>query len=64
MVVTLGTGSGSGTGQGTGQGMSPEARATKQAENGMTGTSPNNENGLSVVDYQCTNRLSRKYKIR
>jgi len=47
--VTLGTGSGSGTGQGTGQGMSPEARATKQAENGMTGTSPNNENGLSVV---------------
>jgi hypothetical protein len=47
--VTLGTGSGTGTGQGTGQGMSPEARATKQAENGMTGTSPNNENGLSVV---------------
>lgn len=45
--VTLGTGSGSG--QGTGQGMSPEARATKQAENGMTGTSPNNENGISVV---------------
>lgn len=47
--VAVGTGSGSGTGQGTGQGMSPEARATKQAANGMTGTSPNNENGLSVV---------------
>ncbi|EKD88961.1 MAG: hypothetical protein ACD_34C00253G0006 [uncultured bacterium] len=47
--VTVGTGSGSGTGQGTGQGLSPEARATKQAENGMIGTSPNSENGLSVV---------------
>ena len=50
--ITVGTGTGldGGTGQGMGQGqgqsLSPEARATKQAENGMTGTA-SNENGLS-----------------
>jgi hypothetical protein len=48
--VTIGSGTGleQGSGQGQGSGMSPEARATKQAENGMTGTT-NNENGLSSV---------------
>lgn len=47
--VTAGSGAGLelGAGQGQGSGMSPEARATKQAENGMTGTT-NNENGLSA----------------
>ncbi|MBN2149214.1 MAG: hypothetical protein JW726_17640 [Anaerolineales bacterium] len=34
--VTLGSGTGTGTGQGQGQGMSPEARATRQAESGRT----------------------------
>ena len=51
--ITIGSGTGSeqGTGQGMGQGagLSPEAKATKQAENGMTGNTPNSENGLSSV---------------
>jgi len=45
--IQMGTGSGSG-GQGQGQGMSPEARATRQAENGKTG-SDSGENGLSAA---------------
>jgi hypothetical protein len=44
--LTVGSGTGLEQGSGQGRGMSPEARATKQAENGMTGTT-NNENGLS-----------------
>lgn len=51
--ITLG--SGSGTGQGQGQGMSPEARATRQAEEGRT---PGNTSGgtstallSAVIDY-------------
>jgi len=49
--ITVGSGTGleQGSGQGQGSGMSPEARATKQAENGMTGSTTNNENGLSSV---------------
>lgn len=35
----LQTGTGGGTGQGQGQGMSPEARATRQAEQGVTSAS-------------------------
>ncbi len=38
--IPLGSGSGSGQGQGQGQGMSPEARATRQAEEGRTPGSP------------------------
>lgn len=34
--ITLGSGTGLGQGQGQGQGMSPEARATRQAEEGRT----------------------------
>lgn len=34
--ITLGSGTGTGQGQGQGQGMSPEARATRQAEEGRT----------------------------
>lgn len=46
--VQMGTGDGSGGGQGQGQGMSPEARATRQAANGKTGSVPG-ENGLSAA---------------
>ena len=50
--ITVGTGTGldGGTGQGVGQGqsLSPEEKATKQAENGMTG-STNRESGLSAA---------------
>jgi len=45
--LTVGSGTGLEQGSGQGSGMSPEARATRQAENGMTGTTQNNENGLS-----------------
>jgi hypothetical protein len=45
--VTLGTGSGEG-GMGQGQGLSPDARATRQAANGKTG-SVQGESGLSAV---------------
>jgi len=51
--ITIGSGTGSeqGAGQGMGQGggMSPEAKATKQAENGGAGNSSENDNGLSSV---------------
>lgn len=49
--VTFGSGNGleQGSGQGQGSRMSPEARATRQAENGMTGSTSTNENGLSSV---------------
>jgi hypothetical protein len=45
--IQMGTGTGSG-GHGQGQGMSPEARATRQAANGQTGSVPG-ENGLSAA---------------
>ncbi len=49
--ITIGTGTGleGGTGQGMGQGqsLSPEEKATKQAENGMTGNT-SRESGLSA----------------
>jgi hypothetical protein len=45
--VTLG----SGTGQpGSGMGLSPEARATKQAAEGMTGKTPGSGGGVAVLD--------------
>jgi hypothetical protein len=43
-----GNAQGQGQGQGSGSGMSPEARATKQAEQGASGASNNGENGLSA----------------
>jgi len=46
--TNTGTGEGAGQGQGSGSGMSPEARATRQAEGGKTGDS-SGENGLSAV---------------
>jgi hypothetical protein len=46
--TTTGTGGGSGGGQGSG-GLSAEARATRQAENGKTGSTGGNENGLSAA---------------
>lgn len=45
--ITIGSGTGMQQGTGQGKGLSPEARATKQAENGMTGAVSGNENGLS-----------------
>lgn len=45
--VTVGNGSGQGNGQGGGSGMSPEARATKQAAEGVT--SGSGGNGVSTV---------------
>ena len=42
------TGSGTGSGQGGGSGMSPEARATKQAAEGVT-SGANGSNGVSTV---------------
>ncbi|MFZ5821496.1 MAG: hypothetical protein ACOYYJ_16485 [Chloroflexota bacterium] len=45
--LTVGSGGGQGSGQGGGSGMSPEARATKQAEEGVT--SGSGGNGVSTV---------------
>ncbi len=45
--VTVGSGGGQGSGQGGGSGMSPEARATKQAAEGVT--SGSGGNGVSTV---------------
>jgi len=49
ITVGSGTGTGSGTGQGSGQGsgLSPEEKATKQAENSLTGNVASGEGGLS-----------------
>jgi hypothetical protein len=53
ITVGSGTGIGSGTGQSTGQGagqgsgLSPEEKATKQAENSLTGAASAGEGGLS-----------------
>lgn len=49
ITVGSGTGTGSGTGQGAGQGsgLSPEEKATKQAENSLTGAASAGEGGLS-----------------
>lgn len=50
IVVGSGSGTGSGgQGQGQGQGMSPEARATRQAEEGKTGNTSGTSNGASSV---------------
>ena len=45
--ITIGTGTGTGQGMGQGSGLSPEAKATKQAENGLTGNTATGEGGLS-----------------
>ncbi len=47
--VTLGTGIGTGQGMGQGTGLSPEAKATKQAENGMVGNAAAGGSGLSAA---------------
>jgi hypothetical protein len=49
ITVGSGTGTGSGTGQGSGQGsgLSPEEKATKQAENSLNGNVASGEGGLS-----------------
>lgn len=44
-----GSGTGAGAGGGQGQGMSPEARATRQAEEGKTGNTSGTSNGASSV---------------
>jgi len=51
ITVGSGTGTGSGTGQGAGQGsgLSPEEKATKQAENSLTGAASAGEGGLSAA---------------
>lgn len=51
ITVGSGTGTGTGTGQGMGQGsgLSPEAKATKQAENSLAGTTATGEGGLSAA---------------
>lgn len=45
--ITMGTGAGAGGGQG--QGGDPDARATRQAEEGKTGTEGGRENGISAA---------------
>ena len=47
--ITVGSGTGTGTGQGmgSGSGLSPEAKATKQAENSLAGNTATGEGGLS-----------------
>jgi hypothetical protein len=51
--ITMGTGAGAGGGQGQGQGggggMDADARATRQAEEGTTGTAGSKENGISAA---------------
>jgi len=49
ITIGSGTGTGMGTGQGSGSGsgLSPEEKATKQAENNPTGTTSTGEGGLS-----------------
>jgi hypothetical protein len=47
--ITMGTGTGTGGGQGQGSGMDPDARATKQASEGITGSTGSRENGLSAA---------------
>lgn len=45
--ITVGSGTGTGQGMGQGSGLSPEEKATKQAENNPTGTTSTGEGGLS-----------------
>lgn len=47
--VALGSGMSSGLGMGQGSGLSPEARATKRAENGIMGDTATGESGLSTA---------------
>ena len=45
--ITIGSGTGTGQGMGQGSGLSPEAKATKQAENSLAGNTATGEGGLS-----------------
>lgn len=45
--ITVGSGTGTGSGSGQGSGLSPEEKATKQAENSLTGNVASGEGGLS-----------------
>ena len=45
--ITVGSGTGTGQGMGQGSGLSPEAKATKQAENSLLGNTATGEGGLS-----------------
>lgn len=47
--IAAGSGTGQGNGQGGGNGMSPEARATRQAEEGVTSSSGTGGSGVSTV---------------
>ncbi|HAE58024.1 MAG TPA: hypothetical protein DCG54_00550 [Anaerolineae bacterium] len=47
--ISLGSGGGAGTGAGQGGGMSPEARATRQAEEGKTPSETGASNGASAA---------------
>jgi hypothetical protein len=47
--ITLGLGEGTGMGGGQGQSLSPEARATRQAEEGKTPSETGNSNGASTA---------------
>lgn len=47
--ITLGSGEGTGMGGGQGQSLSPEARATRQAEEGKTPSETGNSNGASAA---------------
>ena len=47
ITIGSGTSTGMGMGQGAGSGLSPEEKATKQAENNPTGTTSSGEGGLS-----------------
>lgn len=49
MGAGSGTGGGQGQGQGGGSGMDADARATRQAEEGTTGTTGSKENGISAA---------------
>ena len=54
--ITLGSGSGQ---PGSGMGLSPEARATKQAAEGMTGKAPGSSGGGAVVMDAIINYLTK-----
>ena len=47
--ITMGTGAGSGGGQGGGSGMDADARATKQAAEGVTNSAGGRENGIAAA---------------
>ena len=47
--IVVGSGTGTGQGMGQGSGLSPEEKATKQAENGLAGNTATGEGGLSAA---------------